>query len=164
MGLVTIGIGQYLVSKHPENTLITYALGPCLGITCFDPETSLTGLIHCQLPLSKDDPSSSANQPARYVDTGVTLLLTEMQAMGATLERMSICVAGGAQISEGDSVFNIGQRNHNVFRKLMWKNALIVDAEDIGGTRPRTLSIEVGTGDVFVTTDRARELLHSCKE
>ncbi len=159
MTLVSVGIGEYAISENPADTLVTYALGPCLGVVAYDPVRSIAGLVHCQLPLSLDDPEQAKLRPARYVDSGVSLMLDQMQKRGSQLNSISICVAGGAQVTSSEGVFKIAQRNHTVFRKLMWKNGLVVAAEDVGGDRPRTMSIEVGTGSVNLVKDRVKELL-----
>jgi chemotaxis protein CheD len=158
MTLIAVGIGEFAVSKNPLDSLITYALGPCLGVVGYDSVRSIAGLVHCQLPLSLDDPEQAKLRPARYVDSGVSLLLDQMQQCGAQLGSISICVAGAAQVTSGEGVFKIAQRNHNVFRKLMWKNSLIIQAEDTGGDRPRTLSVDVGSGSVHIVKDRIKEL------
>lgn len=155
---VAIGIGEFAISQDRSQSLITYALGPCLGIAAYDPVRSIAGLVHCQLPLSLDDPEQAKLRPARYVDSGVSLLLDQMQQLGSQLGSIAICVAGGAQVTGSEGVFKIAQRNHTVFRKLMWKNGLIIGAEDIGGDRPRTMSIDVGTGQVYIVKDRIKEL------
>lgn len=159
MTLVAVGIGEFAISQSPTDSLITYALGPCLGVVAYDPVRSIAGLVHCQLPLSLDDPEQAKLRPARYVDSGVSLLLDQMQKLGSQLNSIAICVAGGAQVTNGEGVFKIAQRNHTVFRKLMWKNGLVVGAEDVGGDRPRTLSVDVRSGSVHIVKDRIKELL-----
>ncbi len=159
MTLTTIGIGEFAISQDPYDSLITYALGPCLGVAAYDAVRSIAGLAHCQLPLSLDDPEQAKLRPGRYVDSGVGLLLEQMQKCGSQLNNIAICVAGGAQATNGEGVFKIAQRNHTVFRKLMWKNSLVVSAEDVGGDRPRTMSIEVGTGNVYLVKDQIKKLL-----
>ncbi len=158
MTLISVGIGEYAISQDPGDCLITYALGPCLGVVAYDATRCIGGLVHCQLPLSLDDPVQAKIRPARYVDSGVSLLLAQMQKCGASLDCIAICVAGGAQVASGEGLYKIAHRNHTVFRKLMWKNSLVVGAEDVGGDRPRTMSIEVGTGNVHLVKDRIKEL------
>ena len=46
---VKIGIGDMKVLRQ-EGTLITYALGSCIGITLYDPVIKLGGLLHVMLP------------------------------------------------------------------------------------------------------------------
>jgi chemotaxis protein CheD len=158
MNLISVGIGEFAISQSPKDCLITYALGPCLGVVAYDADRTIAGLVHCQLPLSLDDPEQAKIRPARYVDSGVSLLLDQMLKCGASLNSIAICVAGGAQVSAGEGIYKIAQRNHTVFRKLMWKNSLVVGAEEVGGDRPRTMSIEVGTGNVYLVKDRIKEL------
>ena len=45
-------------------------------------------------------------------------------------------------------MFNIGKKNYTVFRKIVWKNNLLIMGEDVGGACSRTLSLKVGTGEV----------------
>lgn len=160
MSLTKVGIGELAVSSAVGNSIITYALGPCLGVVAYDFVRSIAGLVHCQLPLSLDDPVQPSRSPARYVDTGVSLLLEKMLSSGASLENIAICVAGGAQVMGAESVFKIAQRNHAVFRKLMWKNNLLITAEDVGGDQPRTMSVEVGSGSVIISKEQVRHVLY----
>jgi CheD chemotactic sensory transduction len=116
MTLVAVGIGELAVSQHSGDELITYALGPCLGVVGYDSVRSIAGLVHCQLPLSLDDMAQAKLQPARYVDTGVTLLLGEMQKRGAQLSSIAICVAGGAQVTGGVEEWSGDQRRGHRWR------------------------------------------------
>ena len=84
-----------------------------------------------------------------FVDTGVSTLLGEMLAAGVAKNRLIVKVAGGAAMpcNKGDR-FAIGKRNYLMLRKVLWKHDLLLDAEDIGGEIPRTMSLEVGSGRV----------------
>ncbi len=54
--------------------------------------------------------------------------------------------------------FEIGKRNLLTLRKLLWKNGVIIRAEDTGGQRQsRTLALRVGSGEVVVKAN-GREL------
>ena len=46
--------------------------------------------------------------------------------------------------------FKIGERNYTILRKLLWKNDLLIAAEDIGGNTSRTMSLFIETGRVVV--------------
>jgi chemotaxis protein CheD len=80
------------------------------------------------------------------VDTGVPALLQALFDMGATRKTLVAKVAGGSHIMDDKGVFNIGERNCTVLRKLLWKNEIMVSGEDVGGSVPRTMSIELETG------------------
>ncbi len=81
MSLRIVGIGELAVTSDATDSLITYALGPCLGVVAYDFVRSIAGLVHCQLPLSLEDQEQAARNPARYVDTGVTHLIEKMQSL-----------------------------------------------------------------------------------
>lgn len=147
-----VGVADMKISKTVGDVLITYALGSCLGITVHDPEVNVGGLLHVMLPLSTIDPKKAADNPFMFVDTGVTQLFLECYKAGAKKQRMTVKVAGGASSHENeeDDHFQIGKRNFTIFRKLLWKNEVLLRAQEVGGTVSRTLSLEVGSGDVNV--------------
>ncbi len=54
--------------------------------------------------------------------------------------------------SEIDPFFKIGKRNFIVLRKLLWKNGLLMKSYDVGGNHPRTMTLNLAEGTVFVKT------------
>ena len=150
---LTVGVADLRVSANPEDILITHALGSCLGIVVYDPVAVVGGLLHVMLPLSTIDPDKARDNPCTFVDTGVPRLFVECYRLGAVKQRMVVKVAGGAcvqQSTNGDDYFQIGKRNIVMLRKLLWRNGVLLSAEDVGGTHSRTLSLHVGTGQVLV--------------
>ncbi len=59
-------------------------------------------------------------------------------------------VAGGARLYDVGGMFDIGRRNYTVLRKIFGKNAITIAAEDVGGNRSRTVSLQVDTGQVLI--------------
>jgi chemotaxis protein CheD len=59
-------------------------------------------------------------------------------------------VAGGGRILDAEGVLDIGARNYTLLRKLFWKNGVIINAEDVGGSRSRTVRLTIGTGRVVI--------------
>lgn len=145
----TVPIAEWRVSDDPTEELITYALGSCLGITVHDPVACVGGLLHVMLPTSTVNPEKALDRPGMFVDTGVPLLFTECYALGAVKSRMVAKVAGGASQAEaGADHFQIGKRNMLMLKKLLWKNGVLLQAEDVEGSVSRTMSLDVGTGAV----------------
>ena len=131
--------------------LITYALGSCLGIVIYDPVACVAGMLHVMLPTGTIDAQKMQDKPAMFVDSGVPILFKECYKLGAKKERMIIKVAGGAHAgaSEEADRFQIGKRNMIALRKLLWKNGVLMHANDTGGIQtPRTMWVDVATGDV----------------
>lgn len=159
---VVVGMADLKVSDRPDEVLITYALGSCLGITVHDPVARVAGMLHVMLPLSSIDAEKAARQPAMFVDTGVPILFKECYRLGARKERMTVIVAGGsfAGTNGSDDTFQIGKRNMIMLRKLLWKNGVLIHAEETGGVQQsRTMSIAVDTGAVTLRTNGSLHVL-----
>ncbi len=151
---MTVGMCELAVSQESEATLVTYSLGSCLGVTLYDAEAGVGGLLHCMLPLSKTDEAKAAAKPAMFTDTGFVHLLHGVLELGAKMDRLVVKVAGGGAPMDAGGRFKIGERNHAVLRKLLWKNNLLIAAEDVGGTKPRTMRLRMSDGQVTVSSGR----------
>ena len=149
-----VGIAELVVSGDPGETIITYALGSCLGITAYDRVARLGALVHVQLPLAADQVGDAAHWPAKYVETGVAAMFRELYARGARKERVEVRAAGGSR-SGGEAVdecFEIGRRNVVALKKVLWQNGVLLRAHDVGGTICRTMSIRIHDGLVAIAT------------
>jgi chemotaxis protein CheD len=146
-----VGLAQMKISSTAGDELIAYALGSCLGIAIHDPVAGVGGLLHVMLPLSSSDPEKAALNPCVYVDTGVPALFRACYQAGAIKQRLVVKVAGGASTAVvEDDLFQIGQRNFVILRKLLWKNGVVLNGEAVGGRESRTISLTVGSGEVTV--------------
>ncbi len=50
----------------------------------------------------------------------------------------------------GPKGFDIGKRNHLALRKILWKNGMFIDSEDVGGSSPRNMFMNIATGAVTI--------------
>ncbi len=150
MALKIISISEIFISKDPTDELVTYSLGSCIGLTVHDPVARVGGMIHYMLPLSKIAPEKARARPGMFADTGVPTLLRKVFAMGASKEHLIVKAAGGSELLDQKKFFNIGERNYLVLRKILWKNNILIKAEDIGGSLSRTLKLGIDTGRVTV--------------
>ncbi|MDL1970003.1 MAG: chemotaxis protein CheD [Candidatus Desulfofervidaceae bacterium] len=148
MGKIVVGIADMKVSNNPEDTLITHALGSCIGVIVYDPVVKVGGLLHFMLPESKVNPQKAKENPYMFADTGVPLLFKTCYKYGAEKKRMIVKVAGGAQIMDEAGHFNIGKRNYAMLRKIFWRNGVLIKAEDVGGMVNRTVELDIATGEV----------------
>ncbi|HOZ46096.1 MAG TPA: chemotaxis protein CheD [Candidatus Hydrogenedentes bacterium] len=145
-----IGIGEMKTSTNPDDVLVTYSLGSCVGLSLYDPTRGIGGLIHCMLPLSKIDPDKARGNPERFTDTGVLCLLQALLDLGAERSRLIAKVAGAASLLDEKGLFRIGERNHTVLRKVLWKNNILIDGEDVGGTAARTMYLYMNSGTTII--------------
>lgn len=159
MKTTVVGISDMKVSNNPDEVLITYSLGSCLGVVIYDPVAHVAGLLHSMLPLSKIDQHKAKALPFMFVDAGVPLLFREAYALGADKKRIIVKAAGCSSLLDEKGFFKIGERNFTVLRKLLWKNNILIEKQDIGGNISRTVSIAVQTGRVVIKTGgREKEL------
>lgn len=145
-----VGISDLKVSSHPEEALVTYALGSCIGVAVYDPKVRVGGLLHFMLPESSLDAEKAKTHPAMFADTGITLLFRSCYALGAEKKRMTVKVAGGASILDDTNYFRIGQKNITAMRKIFWRNGVMIDGEDTGRNCNRTVRLDLSTGKCLV--------------
>ena len=139
--------------------IVTHALGSCLGLMIYDPVAQVGGMLHAMLPLSKINPQKAAANPYMFVDKGVPVLFKEVYGLGGQKERLIVKAAGcGSPIGKNE-MFKIGERNYTVLKKLLWKNGLLLKAEEIGGSISRTIYFDILTGRVTIKSGRQERLL-----
>jgi chemotaxis protein CheD len=148
-----VGVADMKLARDPGDVIVTHALGSCLGIAVHDPVTRIGGMLHVMMPLSNVNPEKAKVNPFMFVDTGVPLFFRSLFEAGVVKGRMIVKVAGGASIQEGKTdTFGIGKRNYTVLKKMFWKNGVLIEAEEVGGSCPRTMYLDVDTGRVTLNT------------
>lgn len=139
--------------------IVTHALGSCLGLMIYDPVAHVGGMLHAMLPLSKINPQKAAVNPYMFVDKGVPILFKEVYGLGGKKERLIVKAAGcGSPIGKNE-MFKIGERNYTILKKLLWKNGVLLKAEEIGGSISRTVHFDIFTGRVTIKSGRQERLL-----
>lgn len=149
-GRTVVGIADLAMTADPDATIVTFALGSCIGVTVFDPVARVGGMLHFMLPQSTLSPEKAIKTPCMFADAGIPLLFTRAYALGARKERLVVCAAGGAEILADEGHFKIGSRNRTMLRKLFWKNCVLLSSEDTGGTHCRTMTLRMSDGLVSV--------------
>ncbi len=147
---IVVTVSDMKLSNDPETLISTYSLGSCIGISIHDPVAQVGGILHFMLPESKLDPIKAEKNPYMFADTGIPRLFDEAYDLGGKKERMKIAAFGGAQILGQKGLFNIGERNNSAVRKILSKNNIVLDYEDLGGSFNRTLKLAVKNGRVWV--------------
>ncbi len=150
---IIIDVSDAKVSKNQVDVLATYSLGSCIGICLYDPAAHVGGMLHYQLPNSTIDADRARDKPFMFADTGMKILLGKLASMGANKKRMSVKVAGGAAMDTGPQGFDIGKRNYLAIRKVLWQNGMFIDAEDVGGSSPRNMYLNIANGSVTIRSN-----------
>lgn len=143
-GKITIGIADMKMAQQ-QGMLITYALGSCIGICLYDQRIRLGSLIHIMLPLNME---AGRTNVMKYADTGIAETLKMMESRGASRNRITAKIAGGAKMFEvsGGNLGNIGQRNIDSVHMQLRKWGIHLLKEDVGGSVARTLLFDVSSG------------------
>jgi chemotaxis protein CheD len=146
-----VGIGDFKYSRDASDTLKTYGLGSCVALVVYNQSRKIAGMIHIALPEATVNPAKAATLPGYFADTGVPMVVEWIDKItGGQRKTFSYRLYGGASILDENNRFDIGRRNALAIKRLLWKYGCGVIKEDLGGKASRTVSIEVGTGEVSV--------------
>ncbi len=150
MEQIIVGVADCRVGHVPGQVLATYALGSCIGLSVYDPQAAVGGLLHFMLPDSSIDPARGLEKPYMFADTGVPKLLEQVCGLGAVRRRLIAHAAGGASMMDPQAFFDIGKRNYLALRKILWKAGILLAGEAVGGSTSRTIRLEIGSGRLWL--------------
>lgn len=145
-----IGMAQLLVTQAPH-IIRSSGLGSCIGIILYDPFNKVGGMAHAMLP--KHRPGRGDNQ-AKYVDTAIEAMLSEMQSLGCSRENISAKLAGGAQMfpDSDKDLLVVGAKNIAAAEEYLNKLGIPILARDVGGHNGRTLEFYCQDGSLSIKT------------
>lgn len=148
---LVVGVGDLAVSDAPDEVIVTHALGSCVAVCLFDPVARVAALLHFMLPDSRINPERGREQPAVFADTGIPLLFQMAYRRGLEKDRAIVKLVGGAEIADiGQAAFRTGRRNALAAKQVLWRNGVLVHAEDTGSNVARTVHFVVQDGRVRI--------------
>lgn len=150
--IITVGLGEIKLSREPDDILVAYGLGSCVGIGMYDPVVRVAGLLHAMLP---SHPDGSTEQSAKYVDSGIVALVAEMLFAGAERKRIVVRMAGGANMltsPEFSQTLNIGTRNVEAACAALEELNLKLAGLEVGGYIGRTVRFYAADGRMTIRT------------
>lgn len=150
--LIKVGMADYKVGCAPAS-LITYGLGSCIGIAVYDTATKIGGLAHIMLPDSKQ--ARSSENPAKFADTAIPLMISDMMKLGANKMKLRAKIAGGAQMftfSNLTDIMRIGERNAESVRNVLKGLDIPIVADETGGNYGRTVELKLDSGIFRIKT------------
>ena len=145
---VRVGIADAKIISAP-NSIMTIGLGSCVGIALYDTGKKIAALI--MLPDSHA--FKSVTNPYKFADLAIPLILEEMTKRGCIKKNVVAKIAGGASMfkfSEKSINSDIGNRNIEAVREAINKEGIIIAAEDVGGSKGRTMFVESESGKVLI--------------
>jgi len=148
---LVVGIGELKESKNPQGVIVTYALGSCLGITCYDPVSRVGGMLHAMLGDSKAVHQGTVVR-ATYLDTGVPDLIQQVIDLGGNPGAFQFKVFGGAQTIQAADYFSIGTKNIRTMEAIATQLRLQITVWEVGGNQNRTIRFCLRDGSVKLRT------------
>lgn len=148
---LVVNIADMKISANTEDVLVTYSLGSCVAVVVYDPYKKIGGMIHIMLPESGIEREKDNLNPMKYVDLGVPVLYKELFKYGCKRGVLITSVIGGSNVMDKNKFFNIGERNYLAVRKILWRNNVMINKEDVGGSKSRTVRLHIGSGKVVVS-------------
>lgn len=138
--------------------LATLGLGSCVAVALFDPERVIGGMAHILLP--SRSLSRATDNPGRFPQTALPLLLDQMLALGAERPGLTARLVGGASMFANlvpAGSMQMGDRNVIAVREVLNQLSIPIVGEEVGGNFGRSVWFTVGTGQVMVRSAGRRE-------
>jgi chemotaxis protein CheD len=152
--MIMVGVGDLAAAAGPDEQIRTLALGSCIAVALYDPQTRCAGMVHVALPASAIQPDRARTLPGYFADTGIPELLKRMRDAGASASpgRYVVKLAGGANVCDARRTFDIGERNREGVEAALKKYSMNVRAADLGGTFSRSVLMDCDTGRVKLSS------------
>lgn len=147
-----MGMGEIIVSALPDTVITCVGLGSCIAVCAHDKLARVGGMAHVVLPKSH---GIKVDNPAKFADTAVPLLLKEITKLGAMRDRLIIKIAGGAKVALAPGIkdiFNTGEKNITHVIEALKKENIALAAADTGGNLGRTVKLYLNTGKITIKT------------
>jgi chemotaxis protein CheD len=143
-----VRMGELAVSSEPGHVLVSLGLGSCIGLALLDRRSRRAGLAHVVLPQSAGHRNEN---PMKFADRAVPELLQRVLGMGARRSSVEAVLVGGASMfATSSSALEVGQRNEAAVLEQLEALRIPVVATATGGTRGRTIRVDVATSGVTV--------------
>jgi chemotaxis protein CheD len=150
---IRVKVADWAVAQGAR-TIATIGLGSCVAIVLHDAVASVGGLAHILLP----DASLSRDQDnrAKFPDTAVPLLVSEMRRLGSRGSLQAKIVGGASMFGQllPAGGINMGERNVHATRRALQAAGIALVADDVGGDYGRSVYLDVRTGRVLVRSLR----------
>jgi chemotaxis protein CheD len=157
---MNVGLGEQVISRNPEDVLVAYGLGSCIGVAMTDPVSKVSGLLHAVLPRAKDGLKNGEQIASKFVESGIESLIAALVKEGANKARLTVRLVGGANMLLSTGVtqtFDIGTRNIEAAYTTLNRLKIPVSAAEVGGHVGRTVRVYVADSRVTVRVAGEKE-------
>ena len=148
-----VAIAEVELALAPA-TLTALGLGSCVAVIMHDPVASAGGLAHVLLP-SPSVGRARIDSPGRFAPSAVARMVEGLIKLGAAQPRLTARLVGGASMFaalQPPGTIQMGERNVLAVREALHRHRIRLIGEEVGGEFGRSVSFDVGTGRVLVTS------------
>ena len=149
--VVRVGIADMDV-KAP-NSIRTAGLGSCVGVVIYDQHSQIAGLAHIMLPDSSLAKGRQQLNVAKFADTAIKKLVTDLLTRGAIRNQLKAKIAGGAQMfqfAKQTEQMRIGPRNVEAVKRELKNLSIPLIGEDTGGNSGRTIEFVPDSSILYI--------------
>jgi chemotaxis protein CheD len=140
-----VRMGELAVSARRGHQLVALGLGSCIGLALLDRRLGTAGLAHVVLPQAP-----RGERSLKFADRAVPELVSRLAALGGRRIRLEAVLVGGASMFAASPALEVGSRNEAAVREQLAALRIPVLASATGGSRGRTVRIDVATTTVSV--------------
>jgi len=151
--MIGVGLGEMHVTTDTCIVLACLGLGSCIGVSAYDPVVRVGAMAHVVLPQGNDADCGKA--PAKFANSALPFLVSEMEKRGAIKKRIILKIAGGAKVISNvpaKSILDIGDRNITAIKISFAQNQLEIKAEDLMGKLGRSMWLHIESGITRIRT------------
>lgn len=141
--IVDVQIGQVKTGSG-KVILQSKAIGSCIAIVAYDPVRTVGALAHIMLPGSVPA-SQGSSEKTKYAVDAIDAILRELSQLGSKNEDLEVTLVGaGNVLKRADDT--ICKDNVESTLEHLQKRQLKVKAQALGGTKRRSVSLDVESG------------------
>lgn len=128
--------------------LVTVGLGSCVGVAIVDQTDGTAALAHVFLPKQPATGPRDGAGLGTYADVAIPELVRRVQEQSGSrsTRQLVAMMVGGACMFSGRTGADVGDRNVAAVRAALGAFGIAVVAEDVGGSKGRTMRVEPGPG------------------
>lgn len=150
---INVGLAECVISRNPDDILVAYGLGSCIGVVMIDPVSKFSGLLHAVLPRISDGAGVREINPYKYVESGIETLITTLKGSGSNQSKLIVRIVGGSNMimsSDATHPFDIGTRNIEAACTTLKRLKMPILTAEVGGHTGRTVRVYIAESRVTV--------------
>ena len=145
MAVTPVKIMQHAVAKTGELKIDCIGVG--VGILLHSPSQKIAAGIHILAPNSA---TPTPTNPTKFANSAIPYVLEILGKEGVS-PPLTVAIAGGASMEGSPVGASMGSKVVDAVKEAISKAKLKVDMEETGGSKIRTISLNIETGKIDIT-------------